>query len=162
MIASLQEWAMVLSGVAVFGSLCEVILPEGSFQKYIRLGLGMVLVLAMLSPVRELLHQEWRVAEESGQRRAYQDAEAMEERQREDVIRIYQENLNQQMLASLEAKISGFSGSVSCSVETEQENFGVIRKVLILSDIEEVDRGEILRILREEFGVASEQITIRF
>ncbi len=162
MIASLQEWAIVLSGIAVFGSLCEVILPDGSFQKYIRLGMGMILVLALLSPIRDLLHQDWQMDTGNGQNRGYREAEAMDERQREEVLSLYRENLNQKMMSSIQAKHPMFSGKVQCIVDEEEENFGAIREVLISSDTKNVDAKEIQRILKEEYGITAEQITLRF
>ncbi len=162
MIRALQEWAMVLSGVAVFGSLCEVILPEGSFQKYIRLGLGMMLVLALLSPIRGLLHQEWETDEKMESRNAYRMTENMEEKQKKEILRVYQGNLERKILSALQGKLPDFSGEIQCMVEENREEFGIIREVLIFPEKEGVDEEKIQRILTEEFGIAEEQITLRF
>lgn len=155
MIKALQDWAMVLSGVAVFGSLCEVILPEGSFQKYIRLALGMVLVLALLSPVREFLLEGWRDNEEMIQER-YQKTEEMEETQREEVLRIYKTRLNQKILSTLQRY--GISGKVECVVGEKEKNFGEIEEVQVWAS--EQDSPKIYEILQKEFSIAESRIVI--
>ncbi len=157
MIKALQDWAMVLSGLAVFGSLCEVILPEGSFQKYIRLGLGMLLVLALLSPVRDFLHQGWRGDKEVTKER-YRETEKMEEKQREEILRVYKANLNQKILSVLEGQ--GFSGTVQCRVGEEEKNFGEIDHIWILAENEGVDAEQIYEILQKEFSIAPSRITV--
>ena len=55
MLDGLRSWAMMISGVVVFGSMCEVILPDGEFQKYIRLAIGIMLIFALVSPFAKVL-----------------------------------------------------------------------------------------------------------
>lgn len=159
MIMALQDWAMVLSGLAVFGSLCEVILPGGSFQKYIRLGIGMLLVLALLSPVRVFLHRGWD-KDKSIAKERYQETEKMEERQREEILRVYKAGLEQKILSALEAR--GFSGSVQCRVGEEERNFGAIEHIRILSENEKPDESQIYEILQKEFSIAPDSISVGF
>lgn len=159
MIKALQDWAMVLSGLAVFGSLCEVILPEGSFQKYIRLGLGMLLVLALLSPVRDFLHQGWSEDQKVIKER-YETTEKMEEKQREEILRVYKANLNQKILSVLQGH--GFSGTVQCRVGEEERNFGEIEHIWILAEGRGVDESRIYEILQKEFSIAQSRITVSF
>ena len=163
MLETLRSWAMVLSGVAVFGSLCEVILPEGSFQKYIRLGLGMILVLALISPFQELLHQDF--DDRSFQRgyTAYLERESMEEEQKKAVIAFYKENLNRKMQSTLVAEIPDFTGEISCSVEEEEpERFGEILRVWIQAKDENVALDEICKVLNQEYGILETQVEVQY
>ncbi|MBO5363844.1 MAG: stage III sporulation protein AF [Clostridia bacterium] len=161
MVTMLRDWAMVLSGVAVFGSLCEVILPDGSFQKYIRLGLGMVLVLTLISPLQELLHHDFDIGNFQSGTYAYLERETMEEEQRKEVMIIYRENLNQKMQQTLITEFPGFSGRVSCSVEEENpEEFGKILRVQVLLEHGTGKAEEIQKILSREYGVLKTQVEV--
>ena len=55
MIEDLRQWVLTIAGVAVFGSICDIILPGGNFRKYIRLAVGLVLILTMLTPIQKLI-----------------------------------------------------------------------------------------------------------
>ncbi len=161
MLTMLREWAMVLSGVAVFGSLCEVILPEGSFQKYIRLGLGMMLALTLISPLRELLHHDFDAGSFSPEIAAYSEREVMEETQRQEVMKLYRERLNQKMEQTLTEEIPDFAGAVLCDVEEENpEKFGMILSVRVLLENETAAKEQIQETLSREYGVSAGQVEI--
>ena len=161
MIKALQDWAVVLSGLAVFGALCEEILPEGSFQKYIRLGLGMLLVLVLLSPLQNLFRQDWEITE-SKKRWAYRETRVMEEKQREEILRIYQLKLNRKMTEVLKESVPDFSGLVQCHVSEDEESFGNIEHVSVIAEGSGAEIRQIQHALKEGFRLSPEQITVRF
>ncbi len=160
MIKELQDWAMILSGLAVFGSMCEEILPEGSFQKYIRLGLGMLLVLALLTPITQMIHQEWSM-EELGIHHAEEEIGSTEEKQREEILRVYKEKLSQKILSVIQSVEPEFEGEVYCDVGDKEDDFGRIEHVTITSK-GEVDAEGIRRIIKQEIELEEERISIRY
>lgn len=157
MIKSLQDWAMVLSGLAVLGSLCEVILPGGSFRKYIRLGIGMLLVLGLLSPVRGILNGNWDVKESVTTER-YRETKEMEEKQREEILRVYRENLNRRICSIL--LDCGIPSEVYCRVGEEERNFGEIEHIRVLVEDEGVEAERVYEILQRELSVAPDRIAV--
>lgn len=165
MLELLKQWAMTLAGVVIFGSLCEVILPEGSFQKYIRLAVGLLLVFTLIAPLRQFLQLDFSGTElfDSGTQ-AYLQREEMEEQQKNDVIRIYIQNLNQKMKQSLQTELGETDLEVHCQVEESAENFGNIREVLVLlrTNRDESASAEIKKILQREYGVNEKRITVRY
>ena len=46
----LKNIVMSASGIIVFGSVCEMILPDNTYKKYVHLAIGLMLILAFLSP----------------------------------------------------------------------------------------------------------------
>ena len=54
---AILEWGFHIALVALIVTLCEGILPSGSIKKFARVGLGLALVLEMLSPLIKLVQQ---------------------------------------------------------------------------------------------------------
>lgn len=55
MVAAVSVWLKHLAVLLLLAVFLEAALPEGATQKYVRLALGLVVVLAMLSPLRALV-----------------------------------------------------------------------------------------------------------
>lgn len=47
----MKEYIMTLAAVAIFSSLCALIMPEGSFKKYTNLICSLVIIAVMLKPL---------------------------------------------------------------------------------------------------------------
>ncbi len=166
MLDFLREWVLSLSGVAVFGSVCDVILPDGSFQKYIRLSVGILLVLTLMTPMQQLFHiipkEEEMVLRHS---RAYEEREGMETQEKEAVLHIYQENLNQKFLSSIKQRLGDGDMEVRCSVEEEDpEEFGTVKEVLVLfRDGDEINQtDEVAKVLKQDYGIPAEKVVVRY
>ena len=160
----LREWAMTVAGIVVFGSACEMILPDGSFRKYIRLAIGLVLILTLVSPLQGFLKNEmdFDVTEKSMD--AYTLKNDMEERQQADVLRLYQQNLNEKMQASLTERL-GIPMEARCTVEeNDPATFGVVREVAIMVDgAYGIDiTQEVAEILSKDFGVEEKKLKVQY
>ena len=166
MLEMLKDWAMTIAGIVIFGSICEVILPGGTFQKYVRLAIGLMLILTLISPVQQLLHMEWSPDYFTGDHvAAYQQRAEMEERQKKDVIRAYQQNLAQKMQVSIRARLGPIPAEVRCQVEeSDPERFGTVTEVLVIVDAERnLDvTDQVEEILERDYGIGKKQITVRY
>lgn len=159
----LKNWAMTLAGIIVFGSACEVILPDGVFRKYIRLSIGMVLILTLLSPVQKFLQEGKNYEFSEVSRKAYTQRNQMEEVQRVEVLQLYQSNLNTKMQNALRSRLGERPFEVRCKVEENNpDTFGSILKVTILTEEEEKSGfiDEIKEILYRDFGVSKDKVTV--
>lgn len=156
MLEGLRSWAMMISGVVVFGSLCEVILPDGAFQKYIRLTVGLMLVFALISPFANVFKENvWEIEEEIGGRKAFLQREKMEDNQKAEVMRIYRHNLSVQIKKKIVSELGVICDEIDCEVEENEEEFGRIKKVTILIENEggEDMTEQIKAVLEKSFGV---------
>ncbi len=167
MLDFLREWAMVLAGVVVFGSLCEVILPDSSFQKYIRLAIGLILVLTLIMPMQQLLRFKLPQEDASAVSKAvaYREREEMEERQKKEVMRIYKQNLNQKMAMSLEKRLGNVTAEIRCDVEEKKaEEFGAVQEVLVLIDAAQSSdvTKQVKKILTQDYGILEQQVVVRY
>ena len=158
-------WAMMISGVVVFGSMCEVILPDGEFQKYIRLAIGIMLIFALVSPFAKVLKADvWKIEDEISSKKAYIEREKMEEEQKADVMRIYKSNLSSEIKNKIIGEFGEICKEVNCYVEEEKEgDFGEIIKIeILIDDTDEVNVPErIKKMLKESFDIKPECVDIQ-
>lgn len=57
--AAVSTWLKHLAVLLLLAVFLEAALPEGTTQKYVRLTLGLVIVLSMLNPLRALFGSGW-------------------------------------------------------------------------------------------------------
>lgn len=61
MIEWLNSWLKGLIGVVLLAAFVDLLLPSGTFQRYVRTVLGLFILLTMLTPVLSLFRQPWDV-----------------------------------------------------------------------------------------------------
>lgn len=159
-----KDWAMTISGIVVFGSACEVILPGGSFRKYTRLAIGLVLIVTMLNPLKGLSKGEVELFLQEISTEAYNQREQMEQTQKEDVVKLYRQNLARKMEASLQESLGDTNIKVSCQVEEQDaDTFGTVQKVEVLVNAEGKEdlHHRVTNVLHQDFGIHPERIMVR-
>lgn len=163
----IRDWAMTICGVIIFGSICEMIVPNGSIKKYVRLALGLMLILTLASPITKLMGADLTFSgfeEKSVQ--AYLSAEQMSDKQRSDVIRIYKQNLSSKLKGAVESRLDGYEVEVKPEVETaDQSRFCEITKVLVLVDTgsDTMDiTSQVQTIVKDTCGVLESRVEVRY
>lgn len=160
----LREWIWQIVGIIILSAVCDMIVPGGEMKKYVKLVMGLVLVVAVIRPIINLptiTLAEMERAET--QRNATELKNRLTEREQFNVIKIYKEKVCQ----NIENKLSlPKNVSVDVKVEVEEEDdkeFGNITSVTVLvySDgkIEDVNNS-MKNTITEEFGVRPENIRI--
>lgn len=61
MIEWLNGWLKGLIGVVLLAAFVDLLLPSGTFQRYVRTVLGLFILLTMLTPLLSLFRQPWDV-----------------------------------------------------------------------------------------------------
>lgn len=129
---ALRNWTMTIAGVIVFGSMCDMLMPENGIKKYIRLALGLILVISIINPIVSLFggFRDGNIPQiDSEQENAYTSYSQMEERQREDITKIYQDNVGAKITAFLESEYPDRAFETRVETSDSQENFGEILRV---------------------------------
>ncbi|CAM3242609.1 stage III sporulation protein AF [Sporolactobacillus spathodeae] len=54
----IESWVSQLVVLVLFAVILELLLPSGGFQKYVKLVIGLVLIVALLGPVIKLFHMD--------------------------------------------------------------------------------------------------------
>lgn len=158
---ALKEWTLVVSAVVVFGSICEIILPEGSFQKYTRFVIGLILISALATPIYSLLKLKPNMGNLIDEKaELYTDYTRMEETEGKTVIRIYKKKMEQKMLWSLQENVSKDIIDVDCDINDSKENFGNIKRVRVYVGTESKSLSDrIYRCIRD-YGVEENLVYI--
>lgn len=147
-----RSWILSLSGIIVFGSMCEMILPGGAYKKYIHLAIGLMLILTVLTPfTKDHTYTEFEIPDGTGE---YTSRSTAEERQNEDIIRIYK----QKLCEGMKEELGGGRVEIECDICEEGEAFGSIENVRIRS-VDELDSDATDR-LKERYGLSDDKITI--
>lgn len=149
-----KSWILSLSGVIVFGSMCEMILPSGAYKKYIHLAIGLMLILTALTPfTKDRTYTELEIPDGAGE---YTSRISAEERQNEDIIRIYK----QKLCEGMKEELGGGDIEIECEICEEDEAFGSIERVRIKAD-GELDSDAAER-LKEKYGLSDDKITVEY
>lgn len=149
----LRSWILSVSGVIVFGSMCEMILPSGVYKKYIHLAIGLMLVLSFLAPFtggeRIDLPEIPRIEEA--------DANRGEESSEADIIKIYKKKL----CDAIKSEIGDIGGEVQigCDICEDEENFGKIKMVRITTKGAEISDDIIVKI-KQSYGLTDGEIEV--
>ncbi len=162
MIEGLKNWAMTLGTIAVLGSICEMVIPDGSFQKYVRLAIGLILILALLSPIMTLFDKgiENNFFEIETKNTENKGKTAVEEAQKGEVISLYKKKLQNSMEGILSETLGDEEWKVKCVVnEGQGERFGEIERVEIYSKTGNITDAK--DIISKEFGINEKVISAR-
>lgn len=147
-----RAWVMALSAIIIFGSMCEMILPEGRYKKYVHLAIGLMLIMSVLKPI---VNNDVDIAAKIpvGEIKATKRDEV---ENKDAVIRIYKAKLEKSV--SLEP---GFENAlVECDVCEEDDGFGRIDRMSIRT--KEIITPEHINAVMEKYALTEDEIDIKY
>lgn len=160
---AVKGWLFAIAGVVVLSSIGDGVLPKGSVKKYVRLLFGVILIIVICSPLSSGFKQSIRISERYA---AFSEAENMEERERETVLRLYKANLIKKMTTSLAAVNETAEFEIVLDIETlNMEEFGKIKgtTVTVKTDDEEFCANDAIEeIISTGYGVPRKNIAIKY
>lgn len=166
MIENLKEWTVTISGIIVFGSMCEMILPAGNFHKYIRLTIGLILVLSLMSPLYVFLQRDYTFSFNINDNiTAYNNVSEIEEQEKSQIVSLYKKLLTEKIYNSLQNDITDITAEIKIETEEEDpETFGSILEISItVNSAQKKDLTDKIKdILKKEYGVAEDKIRILY
>ena len=162
----IKSWAMGVAGVVVFCAVCEMLLPKGNMKKYVRLALGVLMILTILSPLIHLIGNEPQIDGLSQmQEDAYVSAQNMDEKQRTDTIRVYNNKLSQKIQTAISEEVGAYDIEVRTEASENPETFGEINRVLVMVNVNEnnmdVTDGIVAAAVRV-CGIQKEKIDVEY
>ena len=159
-----RAWCIRIVGVLILSVLCEGILPSGDVKKYVRLLTGLILTICVCRPITGGVGTEISVGR--AETEAYFESEKMEEKERENVLRLYRANLGKRMNEDLRAVIGGCEFEFQIEVESKNMNeFGKIKGVIVTvvtSDGELYVNDLVERVISEKYGVGVNNIAVNY
>ncbi len=151
----LRSWILSVAGIIVFGSMCEMILPGGNYKKYIQLTIGLMLVLAFLSPfVTGMRGADF--GEMPDISTEYKGREANDTERYDDIVKIYKEKL----CDAIKSEIGSIDNAqITCDICEDKENFGKIKMIKIEANGAEISDVVIGKI-KESYGLTDSEIVV--
>ena len=121
----IRNWAMQVAGITVLAAICDVIMPRGNMQKYVRMVMGLVLIIALVKPLSGITGERFGAALSDSRARAVEMKNSMTERERSEVLRVYRAKLAESIDNELRA-------ADICAAEEETDGrFGDITEVTV-------------------------------
>lgn len=152
MIEFLRKWTMTLAGICVFGSLCEMLLPNSVYKKYINLAIGIMLCVSLVSPFVKGKF-ETKIPEISYSAESF-------ETDRKDTVLVF----SKKVCGSIEEfikKETYIDAEVKCKISEEEESFGKIEDIYIIAEADgEVMDKNLINKIKEDYG--AENVSVKY
>ncbi len=136
----MRNWIINIITVVMLSAFAEIIIPEGSFKKYSKLVIGLIVMIVILRPLvyitdsEALLHK---ITLETGNQidkmKIIEQSHYMQEKQRQQIVRTYHDNLTEQVKQRVDSVCGPYETQVVISADTDLESsgFGSIRAIEI-------------------------------
>lgn len=158
----IRNWAMQVAGITVLAAICDVIMPRGNMQKYVRMVMGLVLIIALVKPLIGINGERFGAALSDSRARAAEMKNSMTERERNEVLRVYRAKLAESIDNELRAA-DICAAEIDVAVEEENDGrFGDITEVTVtLGGSAGNDAADSARtLICKKFGVSRDNIRI--
>lgn len=160
----IRNWAMQLAGITVLAAVCEMIMPRGGMEKYVRPTLGFILVIVLVRPFTAAVPKTIGLGTELGtvQTEAAELKNSLSEHERDELLKLYRKKLSENIAAEL-AENGMCVSAVNVEIEEKSDSdFGSITSVTVMTG-EEGDKSEaaIKDILKKSFNVLPDAVQVQ-
>lgn len=158
----LRDWIMQVAGIIVLGAVCDMIMTDGTMKKYVKIVLGLVLVFAVIKPIANISPASIEIASpDSGQTKAAEMKNRLDEKEQELVFRLYREKLQQNIENHVYTQWNCEANAHVTVEEDDEKRFGNINSVhLKIRGAEAMDTEVIRKNLSEKFDVKLKYVEI--
>ncbi|MBR2452701.1 MAG: stage III sporulation protein AF, partial [Clostridia bacterium] len=88
----IREWIMRIAGITALGAVCDMIMTAGNMKKYVKMVVGLVLVLAVISPITQMTPKLSNIKiPEITQRKALELKNTIAEKEYQQIVMLYGE-----------------------------------------------------------------------
>ena len=130
----LRAWTLSISGAVIIGAIAEMLMPEGDLKKYVRLILGVILIVIIVQPIS----QDWGQAFFKGEL-TYQSSVAnispddAAKRMNDQVVTVYRQQLASAIQKDLSSQIKGYSFEVQPEIENaDPQSIGGVTSIAVM------------------------------
>lgn len=162
---ALKSWAIVVTGTVIFGSVCEMLMPDGNLRKFVRVALGILLVFAIAKPLINISDKDFMLNEiKQSQAMASDYSKGLDEENKFQIIKTYKKNLNKKMEEAIAERDPDIVVDINSEVETQNEkNFGNIKHIsAIVTNPGEGNSQETIYSVLNGFGVKKKNVDIKY
>lgn len=136
----IRTWIINIITIMIVSAFAEIIIPDGSFKKYTKLVIGLIVMVIIIKPVIQLSNQEvllHKLTLETGnyieKMQVIEKSKMMEEKQRQQIISTYRSNLKSQVKQRVTEVCENYEAKVTVDTDTniQSSGFGSIRGIEI-------------------------------
>ncbi len=158
----ISNWIMQLAGIIVVGAVCEIAMLEGEMKKYVKLIVGLVLMLTVIRPILNISPSSFSVEfPQVGRARAVELQKNLDAEERKQIVTIYKKKLEKKIA---EKVFEEWGAEASAHIEIEEKDektFGNITKIIVSAKSNDEMTEEVVREkLSREFGTEKNQILV--
>ncbi len=161
---ALKQWFTAITGIIILSAIGEGILPSGNIKKVVRILFGIIMVMAVCGPFIKGMPDKLEIAAEY--KEPYEVAENMEEKERENVLRLYKANLAQKIAESIKSVTGDNEVEIQTDIETQNmADFGQVRGVTVVIRTENEElylNDEIEEIISADYKIPKKNIAIKY
>jgi stage III sporulation protein AF len=147
MIEFLSDWLKKIILLILLATFIDLLLPNSSMQRYVKLVIGLFVLMTILSPIFQLLHSDWKPAErfwlteklqaETEKMKSMQkiqaDADSIRTHQQEILKQTVQTQLEQQIREQVESEHGSAVKGVGVELAERNEQWIITSMTLQLS-----------------------------
>lgn len=141
MINFLRSWILNIVSVVIFITIVELILPNSSMKKYIKMIVGLLVMLVIINPILDLMHGKVKLEED-----VFRTSSAIHKQelvlnlnhfkgtQQKQIISVYKDNIEKYIKDQIEFnnKIRVLSIDSSIEENVDSKEFGNIKELAIV------------------------------
>lgn len=141
MIENLSFWVKNIIYIIFFIVFLEILLPNNSMRKYVKVVAGLLVMVVILSPLTKLISRDFNLVDviakniiDIEQKDFKGKSSLLQEKQDNLTIKVYKESIQKQIKDRVENIIKGTNAIVRVEVneESESEDYGGIKEVTLL------------------------------
>jgi stage III sporulation protein AF len=147
MIAAIKEWIIGIVVTIIFMSIVDLVLPDNSFKKYAKIATGLIVIIAILSPVFKLFkggisierYIEGYAASLSLDKGV--DTSQVDAMVDKETIRLFKENLKEKIEGDILSQLKKTCQVTALKIDedTSSKSFGKVLYLEIKSDVSKVE-----------------------
>ena len=170
MMNTIGKYVQSIAMVMIFTTFINLIMPEGDFRKYIKIVLGLIIIITILGPINTFvfknrpsytdLMQKYELEIESGVMKS-QDTQYLD-LQKDIILENYEENLKPQMIGIIEKRneVVVLGLEIDFNQDIESDQFGDIVKInMVVEPRDQDDSKQLIKIPSIKVGTKSLQNT---
>ncbi len=159
----IRQWVLQIAGVIILNAICDAIMVDGDMKKYVKPVLGFVLVFAIIQPIYSLSADKIKIdILQDSVTETLELSQEFEEKQQIDIIRIYEQKLEEKIKSSINSKYN-VETEIFVKAVSNEKDFGNIQQVHLIINVQSgkmVNIESIRRYIKEAFGVELNRIKV--
>ncbi len=165
MMEALGAYIKTITALTIFSALACMLMPEGSFRKYVELVLGVLVLTAVINPFLRVFgtdkgHMELGLLQNQVRmEKSFLSAQDYEEMEHERISAAYGQVLEERVKEDLTKKYEDIEWvNITFCQDFEDEDYGMIQSIVISYPGE--NAGKIQTYAAKRYGLAEEAVTV--